>query len=100
VIWRLIIEAQAEAEILEAASWYGRRREAARRAFLDDVAVSSAAIEHNPLQYQIIRGRVRRVMVGRFPYALLYSVMGEDVVVTVCTHSSRDPKRWQSRFRS
>ena len=96
--WRLIVETQAEAEILEAAAWYGQRRESVRRAFLDEVATSLASIEHNPMQYQTIRGTVRRVRVGRFPYALLYSVVGNDVVVTVCIHGSRDPKRWQSRF--
>jgi hypothetical protein len=47
-----------------------------------------------------VRGEVRRIMVGRFPYALLYSVSGEDVIVTVCFHCSRDPKRWRERFPS
>ena len=98
--WRLIVEAQAEAEILETAAWYGRRRIAVRQAFLDAVTAALAAIETNLLQYQIIRGTVRRVRVGRFPIALLYSGAGDDVVVTVCIHSSRDPKRWHSRFPS
>jgi toxin ParE1/3/4 len=98
VTWRLIVEARAEAEIIEAAAWYNRRGASVRRAFLESVAVSLAAIEDNPLQYQIVRGTVRRVMVGRFPYAFLYSLAGEDVVVTVCIHSSRDPKRWHRRF--
>ena len=96
--WRLIVEAQAEAEIIEATTWYGRRREFVRRAFLDEVTTSLAAIERNPLQYQVIQGTVRRAMVGRFPYALLYSVAGDDVVVTVCIDSSREPKRWHGRF--
>jgi plasmid stabilization system protein ParE len=98
VTWRLIVEAQAEAEILETAAWYDRRRTIAREAFLDSVTASLEAIKINPLQYQIIRGTVRRVKVGRFPIALLYSVAGDDVVVTVCIHTSRDPRRWHSRF--
>ena len=96
--WRLIVEAQAEAEIREIAAWYGRRAVWAREAFLNSVASSLAVIEANPLQYQIVRGNVRRVLVGRFPYGLLYSVTGDDVVVTVCTHTSRDPARWHRRF--
>jgi hypothetical protein len=56
VTWRLIVEAQAEAEILETAAWYGRRRTAVRQAFLDAVTAALAAIETNPLQYQIVRG--------------------------------------------
>jgi toxin ParE1/3/4 len=98
VTWRLIVEAQAEAEILEVAAWYDRRRAAAREAFLDSVANSLVSIQANPLQYQIVRGTVRRVKVGRFPYALLYSVEGDDAIVTVCIHTSRHPRRWHSRF--
>jgi len=99
VTWRLIVEAQAEAEILDVAGWYDRRGRSIREAFLNSVADSLAAIEANPLQYQIVRGTVRRAMVGRFPYALLYSVVADTAVVTVCIHTSRNPAHWHSRFR-
>jgi plasmid stabilization system protein ParE len=98
VTWRPIVEAQAEAEITEVAAWYGTRRVVARDAFLVSVSAALNALEINPLQYQIIRGTVRRVLVRGFPYALLYSVADNDVVVTVCIHTSRDPERWHRRF--
>jgi hypothetical protein len=98
VTWRLILARKAEAEILEAAEWYGRRQAGLRDDFLVAAASSLNAIESNPLQYQRVRGDVRRVMIGRFPYALLYSVYGGDVTVTTCFHCSRDPKRWRDRF--
>jgi plasmid stabilization system protein ParE len=99
VSWRLIVEADAETEITEAAAWYQRvAGERVQRDFLDEVAASLAVIENNPLQYQVVRGAVRRAMIGRFPYALLYSVTDNDVVVTVCIYGGRDPRRWHSRF--
>jgi plasmid stabilization system protein ParE len=85
---------------VEAAEWYGRRDVVARETFLSAVASSLAAIESNPLQYQRVHGEVRRAMVGHFPYALLYSISDNTVVVTVCFHCSRDPKHWHSRFPS
>jgi toxin ParE1/3/4 len=100
VTWRLVLESQAEAEILQAAEWYGRRNNKLRDDFLSAITSSLIVIQNNPLQYQPVRGEVRRIMVGRFPYALLYSVSGEDVIVTVCFHCSRDPKRWRERFPS
>lgn len=97
--WRLIVEAQAEAEIVEAAAWYQRvAGEWVRRVFLDEVTAALAVIENNPLQYQIVRGSVRRVMIGRFPYALLYSVADSNVIVTVCIYAGRDSRRWHGRF--
>jgi hypothetical protein len=38
------------------------------------------------------------VLVQRFPYALLYSISDDRVVVTVCFHTHRDPRRWHARF--
>jgi plasmid stabilization system protein ParE len=100
VKWRLIVEAAAEAEIAEAAEWYARRNPTAREVFPAAIDEALAAIENNPLQYQVVRGVVRRALVKRFPYALLYSISEDQVVVTVCFHTSRDPKRWQARFSS
>ena len=96
--WRLIVEAAAEAEILGAAGWIARRNPAAAGRFLEAVDVALAAIQNNPLQYQVVRGIVRRVLVQHLPYALLYSVADDRVVVTVCFHTHRDPKRWHARF--
>ncbi len=56
------------------------------------------AVVDNPLQYQIAFGRVRRVLIGRFPYMLMYTVVDTDVVVAACMRGRRNPKRWQSRF--
>jgi plasmid stabilization system protein ParE len=97
VTWRLVLEHQAEAEIALAAEWYGQRDVEIRDAFMAATAASLTAIEMNPLQYQQVRGEIRRAMIGRFPYALLYSVVGDDVVVTVCFHCRRDPRHWQDR---
>ena len=98
--WQLIVETAAEAEIFEAAEWIARRNPAASERFLAAVDDALAAIENNPLQYQVVRGIVRRVLVRRFPYALLYSISDDRVVVTVCFHTHRDPRRWYARFPS
>jgi toxin ParE1/3/4 len=98
VSWQLVVEAAAEAEILETAEWIARRNPVASERFLAAVDEALAAIENNPLQYQVVRGIVRRVLVRRFPYALLYSISDDRVVVTVCFHTHRDPRRWHARF--
>jgi plasmid stabilization system protein ParE len=100
VSWQLIVETAAELEMFEAAEWIARRNPAASEQFLAAVDDALAAIENNPLQYQAVRGLVRRVLVRRFPYALLYSISDDRVVVTVCFHTHRDPKRWHARFPS
>jgi plasmid stabilization system protein ParE len=100
VSWQVVVEAAAEADVLDAAEWIARRNPAASERFLTAVDDALAAIENNPLQYQVVRGVVRRVRVRHFPYALLYSISDDRVVVTVCFHTHRDPKRWHARFSS
>ena len=93
----LIVEPEAEAEILEAAVWYDERNETLRTNFLRAVERTLERIQQNPLQYQIIFGQVRRAMLGRFPYGLMYVVSEKEIIVAACSHCRRDPKRWQDR---
>jgi len=37
---------------------------------------------------------MRRAMLPRYPYALLFYVKDNTVLITGCVHTSRDPKVW------
>ena len=52
----------------------------------------------NPQQFPIVHKNVRRALLRRFPYALMF-VIEADTTLTViaCFHGSRDPARWQKR---
>ena len=51
--------------------------------------------ENNPLQYQVDPCEVAaRVSAALSRIALLYLVTDDDIVVTACIHSRRDPRRW------
>ena len=95
----LIVQPEAEAEVVEAAIWYDERAKIVRENFLRAVTAAMRVIEQHPYRYQTIYGRVRRIMVRGFPFALLYVASETEVNVVACFHSSRDPKRWQSRLR-
>ena len=95
---RLTIKPVAEGEIDEASRWYETNDPILRDQFVSDVGHALAAIQENPLQYQIVYRNVRRVMLRRFPYSLMYIVSGEDIAVLACMHGRRDPKRWQRRI--
>jgi plasmid stabilization system protein ParE len=91
------LEPEAETEITDAADWYNQRSESARIGFLR--AVARAFIRENPNQYQVVYRHVRRVVLGRYPYALMYTASDHEVIVIACFHGRRDPKRWQERIR-
>jgi hypothetical protein len=46
----------------------------------------------------MVEGEARRVLLRRFPYAVIYEVHGPDVVILACMHFSRDPESWERRL--
>jgi plasmid stabilization system protein ParE len=93
----LVLRPQAEIEIAEAAVWYGSRANGLDAAFLYAVDAGFAAIQRNPLLYQVVSGELRRVGLNRFPYGLIYVVREREVIVVACAHGRRDPRRWMDR---
>jgi plasmid stabilization system protein ParE len=99
--FRLVVEAEAEAEITEAAAWYDAQVKGLGTDFIDVVDHALETIQRNPYQYQVIRKRrqVRRIGLKPFPYGLMYVASEREVVVVACIHGRRNPRRWQLRTR-
>jgi plasmid stabilization system protein ParE len=94
----LLVRPRAKAELGEAFRWYEEQREGLGREFLRAALETLFAIEAAPERYPRVRGKVRRALLRRFPYALLYLAEAEQTVVIACFHSKRDPRRWHSRW--
>lgn len=94
---RVVFRPEAEAELLEARRWYDEQHVGLGEAFASavDAAVTSAV--RNPLAYPRVHGETRRVLVRRFPYAVYYHVMSEELIVLAIMHGRRHPRRWQTR---
>jgi len=75
---KLVVQPEAEADIVDAALWYEGRAKLIRQQFLQTIEATLAAIGQ---------------------YALLYVVSKQEVNVIVCFHCRRDPRRWQGRLR-
>jgi plasmid stabilization system protein ParE len=92
---RLSFRPGARAEIREARRWYEAQVPGLGRAFLTDLESTLALIARHPVMYEAVEpdGAVRRALLGRFPYALVYeqSAAG-DLVVLACFHVRRDPR--------
>jgi plasmid stabilization system protein ParE len=95
----LVVQPEAETDIVDAAVWYGDRSPAVCRRFLQTLEAALATIELHPLHYQTVYGQVRRMVLRGFPYALLYVASKDEVNVIACVHGRRDPKRWRGRVR-
>lgn len=56
-----------------------------------------AAVARAPESYPVVGADVRRALVRRFPYQLLFYREGDELVVLACYHHRRDPQGWRSR---
>jgi hypothetical protein len=47
--------------------------------------------------YQRVHGDMRRVLIPRFPYMLIFQEQCDEAIVLGCVHGHRDPRVWRSR---
>ena len=94
---RLVLRPQAEAELLDARDWYEDQRRGLGRAFASEVDRALGGILQAPLAYPRVQGEIRRALVRRFPYAIYFRAMPDEIIVLAVIHGRRHPRRWQSR---
>src|SRR2546426_1169763 len=87
----------AGAEIEQAALYYDMQRQGLGDEFVDEVERTMSYVWRNPGAYPIARGETRRANLDRFPYALLYRIEGNRILVVGCVHGKRDPSYWLPR---
>ena len=84
----------ADRDVESAFVWYEERRPGLGDEFLEEVDAAVARIAQNCRAHQVVRGRIRRAVVHRFPYLIFYVIEPQEIVVLGCMHASRDPESW------
>jgi plasmid stabilization system protein ParE len=87
----------AERELTEAARYFDRESPALGAAFIAEVERCVAGIVEHPASGQLLRGAVRRRLVRRFPYSVLYSIKPDHIRVLAVMHAKRRPMYWVGR---
>ncbi|MEO6786917.1 MAG: type II toxin-antitoxin system RelE/ParE family toxin [Chthoniobacteraceae bacterium] len=91
------LDCLAGCDIEEAAAFYESKRAGLGAAFRIAVAEPLNRILATPEFFPIIRSGIRRCLVRRFPYSVLYHYDGEIVDVLVVTDLRRKPDWWAAR---
>jgi len=94
----LIYHPDAEAELIEAAQFYERRVPTLGVQFLDAAESSIRVIEDAPDRWSIIEGDVRHYLMPRFPYAIYYRLLADQIRILAFKHHSRHPDYWRYRL--
>jgi len=95
----VIFTASARTELIDAQSWYENEVPGLGRRFRAEVDAAVERLRASPHQFPVIYKSIRRAILRRFPYSLLFVIEpNESLTVIACFHASRDPKRWQRRM--
>jgi toxin ParE1/3/4 len=87
----------AEHELNEAAQYYDLEDPGLGGAFLDEVDRCLDSIQAHPEAGVILRGDVRRRLLRRFPYALLYKIKPTGIRILAVMNLKRRPTYWIGR---
>ena len=92
----------AEEELADAASWYETKQPGLGVSFLDlidDVVdrVLSGTLPSSPVPEVRVAKDVRRILLRRFPYSIVFYEREHEIVIIAFAHSSRRPGYWRSR---
>ena len=99
---KLRIDPNAEAEAREAAAWYEQQRSGLGLEFLAAVDEAVQRIRHDPHRFGRLETlpeeeNVRRLILDRFAYAMIYELGHEEIRLLAVAHTRRRPGYWQHR---
>jgi toxin ParE1/3/4 len=95
---RVSLNAQAELELVEGATYYARKASAKlAEAFVSEFDRSAKLLGEYPKLGATWRGRIRRFPLRRFPYSIVYYLRESEVRVLAVAHQRRRPGFWRER---
>jgi len=83
---------EVEEDALRAYEWYEGKAKGLGEEFLRVFYASAYELQRNPQIYRIVYKNFRRCLTERFPYAIYYMVIEDQVIIYGLFHCARDPK--------
>jgi len=94
---RVEVHPEVYTELEEARSWYENNAAGLGSDFLDEIDRAIKTIQRAPEAWPFYMGNVRRFLVHRFPFAVLYRYDGFKIQIFAVMHLRRKPGYWKDR---
>lgn len=88
----------AESELFEAAAYYELQAQYLGENFLEIIEAAIAEIGETPKTWPEIEHGIRRRLIRRFPYSILYTFIDSEIVIVAIMHQKQKPKYWIERL--
>jgi plasmid stabilization system protein ParE len=90
---------EARLEYREAAAFYRSRRPGLGAAFSLEVEAAIQRILEAPNRWRFLEQDVRTCRTRTFPYAILYTVELDSILIVAVMHLRREPGYWHNRLQ-
>lgn len=88
----------ARRELLEARDYYDDLVYRLGEKFVIEVERCLNIIKTNPLDYPVVKQNVRKAVVIKFPFSILYRLEKDNIYILAVMHQKRKPKYWVERI--
>lgn len=95
MVWRVLLDPSAEDEVGEAKAWYARRNRDAATRFVQDLRHAVSTVAEAPERWVEVEPGVRRFVLRKFPYSIIYAVEQDCVLILAVAHHRRE--HWRDR---
>jgi toxin ParE1/3/4 len=89
----------ARLDYRDAIGFYNAARPDLGAEFTREIEQIIRNISTTPDRWRILKSNVRRCLARRFPYAVLYLIEDDYVMIIAVMHCSRKPGYWHNRVR-
>lgn len=94
---KVLFSRLAEQELRDAIAYYELEYAGLGKRFKNEVRQAARRIAEYPRAWSVERGEVRKCLLHKFPYKLLYSIETDHIVVLAVAHHHRKPDYWIDR---
>jgi len=89
----------ARQELDDAVTWYDQQAEGLGKEFLDELDRVIRRVVTYPFSAMEIEPGLRRGLLARFPYGLIFGQDGDTIVIVAVAHLHREPRYWADRLK-
>jgi toxin ParE1/3/4 len=95
---KIRIHAEAREELEAAAVWYDVEERGLGQELLEELSLALSTVAASPTTWPLVGTTgLRRLLLTRFPYSIIYDFTAEEIRVHAIGHLSRRPGYWRHR---
>ena len=90
----------AKQELDDATRYYEMEFQGLGKRFRGEVRMAAKRISEYPEAWSVERGDIRKYLLHKFPYKLLYSIEKNHLFIIAVAHQHRKPEYWVERYKT